>query len=218
MDFWVLVFILVIMRIKFFDEHEWKICMYVCMYVYDRSPPFFTLTTDFFPSGRGQFPNPATGARPPFALGEVPASVAEPAEGLVLCLGLGGLLERDQRLDAAGFFAFLGVVGYGALIAVVVVDLRSGVLATCGDSGACARTAASWRGRRRGSKGGVASFGAARVAAEKVGWVDESADVAGPGAVVEFGRTGGEVDDRGWKCRFRRFRYRRRILGHYLCC
>lgn len=73
-------------------------------------------------SGRGQFANAAPGARPPLGLGEVAAAMAEPAEGLVLRLRPGGLLERDQRLDATGFFV---LVGRGArttaVVAVVVV-------------------------------------------------------------------------------------------------
>lgn len=77
-------------------------------------------------SRRWRFANAAPGAGPPFGLGEVATSVTEPAEGLVLRLGLRGFLERDQRLDAAGFFVFLGCVGNGARVAAVVVFIVLG--------------------------------------------------------------------------------------------
>lgn len=185
----------------------------------------------FFFSRRWRFANAAPGAGPPFGLGEVAASVTEPAEGLVLRLRLRSFLQRHQRLDAAGFFVSLGCVGDGARIAAVVVVvvvvvvvfvvLGHGFFAICrgccGGGGACAGMARSWWGRRRGSEAGAGPFGAAGVAAEIGDRVNESADVAGPGPVVGFGRIRSEVDDRGGRCRFGRYRYWRRIFRDFLC-
>lgn len=55
-------------------------------------------------------------------------------------------------------------------------------------------------------EGKVGTFGAASVAAEIAGWVDEGADVAGPGVVLR--RSRGEINHRSGFCQFRNSRRR----------
>lgn len=101
---------------------------------------------------------PTSSTGPPLALHEVPAGMAAPADGLLGQPRHGGV-EGHERLDR--------------LFGITVPDRARHRL------GRADVHVLRFRDGWEGGQGGA--FGAAGVAAEVVGWVDEGADFAGPG-------------------------------------